>query len=52
MLVENSGKWPNDLAAIRRVKAAFYIQIARALRTNFNMKAKGNADCVDIIKGK
>lgn len=50
--LENSGKWPNDLSAIRRVKAAFHLQIAKALRKNFNLKAKGNADSVDVIKGE
>lgn len=33
------------------MKAAFYVQIARALRTNLNLKTKGNADSVDIVKG-
>lgn len=48
---EASGKWPNELSAIKRLKAAFYLHIAKGLRTNFNLKTKMNADSVDVIKG-
>ncbi len=29
--LETSGKWPDDLDAVRRVKAAFHVQLADAL---------------------
>lgn len=35
--LQTSGKWPDDLEAVRRIKAAFYIQLADKLRTLFDM---------------
>lgn len=49
---EASGKWPNDLDALQRVKAAFCLQIARGLRKKFHLRTKCNVDSVDVIKGK
>lgn len=49
--VETSGKWPNDLGAIERVKAAFCLQIAQGLRKKFHLRSKVNVDSVDVIKG-
>ncbi|XP_063980867.1 nucleolar protein 6 [Diachasmimorpha longicaudata] len=45
-----SGKWPDELEAIRMTKAAFHIQIAECVRKTFNLQAKGNRDHVDIFK--
>lgn len=49
---EASGKWPSELAAIKRLKAAFYLHIAKGLRDTFSLKTKVNVDSVDVIKGK
>lgn len=49
---EASGKWPNDLEALQRVKAAFYLHIARGLRKKFHLRTKVNVDSVDVIKGE
>lgn len=49
---ESSGKWPNELAAIERVKAAFYLQIGKMFRQTFHLQTKINVDSVDVIKGK
>lgn len=48
---ETSAKWPNDLNAIQRVKAAFYLQIADELRKKYQLKVKVNVDSIDILKG-
>lgn len=50
-IAESSGKWPNELNAIKRVKAAFYLQIAQALRSKFELKTRANIDSVDVLKG-
>lgn len=50
MYVETSGKWPNDIGALERVKAAFYLQIAQGLRKKFHLRSKVNVDSVDVIK--
>lgn len=52
MFTETSGKWPNNLDALERVKAAFCIQIARGLRKKFHLRTKVNVDSVDVIKGE
>lgn len=49
--IETSGKWPNDLNAIERVKAAFYLQISYGLRKKFHLRTRANVDSVDVIKG-
>lgn len=48
---EASGKWPNDLEALQRVKAAFGLQIARGLRKKYRLRTRVNVDSVDVIKG-
>lgn len=52
ILAETSGKWPNDLNALKRLKAAFYLQIAQGLRKKCRLRTKANVDSVDVIKGK
>ncbi|XP_046624374.1 nucleolar protein 6 isoform X1 [Neodiprion virginianus] len=46
-----SGKWPEDLEAIRKIKAAFHIQIAAGLRKQYNLKAQGGLNYIDVMKG-
>lgn len=45
-----SGKWPEELEAIRKIKAAFHIQIAEALRKQYDLKAQGGLNHIDIMK--
>ena len=45
-----SGKWPDELEAVRKTKAAFHIQIAECLRKQFNLKAQGHSGYVDVYK--
>ncbi|XP_033607618.1 nucleolar protein 6 isoform X3 [Cryptotermes secundus] len=45
-----SGKWPNDLCAIQRIKAAFYIKIAEGLSEQFHLTVQPYPDCVQILK--
>jgi hypothetical protein len=45
-----SGKWPDDVEALRMTKAAFYIQIADCLRKQCKLSAHGSMHHVDVIK--
>jgi hypothetical protein len=45
-----SGKWPDDLFAVQRIKAAFYIKIAEGLSKQFDITAQPYPDCVYIFK--
>lgn len=51
-VIAASGKFPDNLAAIKRIKAAFSIRIADELRKQFNLLARSNLNSVDLIKGK
>lgn len=48
--LSTSGKWPEELEAIRKTKAAFHIQIAKCLREQHNVKAQGNVAHIDVFK--
>ncbi|XP_046821739.1 nucleolar protein 6 [Vespa crabro] len=48
--LSTSGKWPEELEAIRKTKAAFHIQIAECLRKQHNLKAQGNVAHIDVFK--
>lgn len=45
-----SGKWPNSIEAIRRLKAAFHLHIAKSLKMSQNWFAIGHLNGVDILK--
>ncbi|XP_014206566.1 nucleolar protein 6 [Copidosoma floridanum] len=45
-----SGKWPDDLEALRMTKAAFYIQIADCVRKRYKLHAHGSMNHLDIMK--
>lgn len=47
-----NGKWPNNLAVIEQIKAAFYVRIAQGMQEQFKLPARGNTQCVEIIKSK
>lgn len=49
-MLEGSGKWPDDLAAMRRLKAAFNLQLATAVTKTFNLATRPAVSHVDILK--
>ncbi|GFX25918.1 nucleolar protein 6 [Trichonephila clavipes] len=48
--LEGSGKWPDDVEAIKRVKAEFHIQIAKLVNARFSLMAVPFPAYVDIFK--
>ncbi|XP_017766382.1 PREDICTED: nucleolar protein 6 [Eufriesea mexicana] len=48
--LSTSGKWPDDLEAFRKTKAAFHIQIAECLRKQCMLKANANFSYIDVYK--
>uniref|UniRef100_A0A131YG99 Nucleolar protein 6 n=1 Tax=Rhipicephalus appendiculatus TaxID=34631 RepID=A0A131YG99_RHIAP len=49
--MEATGKWPDDLEALRRVKAAFHLTLARLLRDNKHLITAAHPEYVDVFKG-
>ena len=49
-LLEGSGKWPEDVEAVRRMKAAFYIQLSQALENTAGSLVQAYTDHVDVCK--
>ncbi|CRK89406.1 CLUMA_CG003156, isoform A [Clunio marinus] len=48
-----SGKWPDDTDAMRRIKAAFYIEIEKRMSSEFpKTKVHISSDFIDILKNK
>lgn len=45
-----SRKWPEDLEAIRRIKAAFNISVAKGLTEKFDLQTQACPDYVDVFK--
>ena len=48
--LEGSGKWPDDYEAMRRLKAAFHIQLGDAMKTNYDLPVRIGTTFVDILK--
>lgn len=48
--LSTSGKWPEELEAIRKTKAAFHIQIAECLRTQYELTVQANPSYVDVYQ--
>lgn len=48
--MELTGEWPQDADAIRRLRAALHLEIARLLSQNHSLIAVGQANFVDIFK--
>lgn len=48
--LSTSGKWPDELEAFRKTKAAFHIQIAECLRKQFKLKTNANFSYIDVYK--
>lgn len=47
--LEGSGKWPDELAALRRVKAAFHIEISKSLISQLGLSAVPHIDYFDVF---
>ncbi|KAG4066138.1 hypothetical protein HA402_010340 [Bradysia odoriphaga] len=45
-----SGKWPDDVAALNHVKAAFCVKIAQQLTEKCQLQSRGNVDSVEVLK--
>jgi len=48
--LEGSGKWPNDVKALQRVKASFSIELSQKLSTQFGLITYANSDYVDVLQ--
>ncbi|XP_017876904.1 nucleolar protein 6 [Ceratina calcarata] len=48
--LSTSGKWPDELEALRKTKAAFHIQIAECLRKQYSLVTNANYSYVDVYK--
>ena len=48
--LSTSGKWPDELEALRKTKAAFHIQIAECLRKQYMLTVKASYSHVDVYK--
>jgi U3 small nucleolar RNA-associated protein 22 len=47
--LESSGKWPENIECIKRLKTAFYIKIAQLLRESQGLTAYPQLDHCDIV---
>lgn len=45
-----SGKWPDDLEAIKRLKAAFFLEIAKKLKGHKGYFVKVNPDSLEVLR--
>ncbi|OXU19050.1 hypothetical protein TSAR_001365 [Trichomalopsis sarcophagae] len=50
MQLSTSGKWPDDLQALRMTKAAFHLQIAQSIRKQCKIRAQGCMHYIDVMK--
>ncbi|XP_015283672.1 PREDICTED: nucleolar protein 6 [Gekko japonicus] len=48
--MEGSGQWPQDQEAIRRIKAAFQIQLAELLRRQYHLLCRPGPAYTDVYK--
>ena len=48
--LESSGKWPEEVDAIRKVKVAFYIHMAKTLEEHSGLVASPTNTYLDILK--
>jgi len=47
--LESSGKWPEDLECIKRLKSAFYLEIVDQVRSSLNLTAFAHVDHCDVL---
>ncbi|CAK9819413.1 Nucleolar protein 6 [Anthophora plagiata] len=48
--LSTSGKWPDELEAFRKTKAAFHLQIAECLRKQYALTVNANYSHIDVYK--
>ncbi len=48
--MESSGKWPDEVDAIAKIKTSFYIFMSKALREEKGILSSPTAEHVDILK--
>ena len=48
--LESSGKWPEEVNAIDKIKTAFYVHMAKALKGKRGVVASPTKDYLDILK--
>ena len=48
--LESSGKWPDEVSAIEKIKTAFYVHIAKSLKDKKAMIASPTEGFLDILK--
>lgn len=46
---EGSGKWPQDVEALRRLKTAFYIKLGKLLQRQYSHTTVINPDHIDVL---
>jgi U3 small nucleolar RNA-associated protein 22 len=47
--LESSGKWPDDLSCIKRLKTAFHIKIVQLLREVYGLQGNAKVDFFDVF---
>lgn len=47
--LESSGKWPEDVDCIKRLKTAFYLKIVQLLRDNHGLVSYTHVDYFDVV---
>lgn len=47
--MESSGHWPDDLACIARLKAAFHLKIVQLLRQAYGVAGEAKCDYFDVF---
>ena len=52
-MLEGSGKWPDDVDAVRHLKAEYYLRLGRSLRSISNdLLTSAFTDHLDVYKVK
>ncbi len=49
-ILEASGKWPEDVGAIKRLKAAFHIKMAELLQSHYKLTVRPHATHINVVK--
>ena len=48
--LESSGKWPDNVEAIAKIKTSFYTYISKALKEEKDVISSPTADYLDVLK--
>ena len=48
--LESSGKWPEELEPLRKLKVAFYVHISKALKEQKHLISSPTEHYLDILK--